>query len=45
MGGLQARTQTFEKGGANLSVFTKWGANNKKIRILSQNYGCKLSFW
>ena len=30
----QARTQTFEKGGANLWIFTKEGANLKKILIL-----------
>ena len=29
----QARTQTFEKGGANLRDFTKGGVNLKKILI------------
>ena len=31
--------QTFEKGGANLWVFTKGGANLKKILILRPKLG------
>ena len=40
----QARVQTFEKKVANSSVFTKGGANLKKILFLGQKLGCKLSF-
>ena len=36
---LQARTQTFEKGGANLRDFTKGVANLKKILILRPKLG------
>ena len=36
---LQACMQTFEKGRANLSVFTKAGANLKKILILGPKLG------
>ena len=37
---IQARTQTFEKGGANLMFFfTKGGANLKKILILKPKLG------
>ena len=35
----QARSQTFEKGGANLRVFTKGAANLKKIMILWPKLG------
>ena len=35
----QARTQTFEEGGANLRVFTKGGASLKKILILRPKLG------
>ena len=34
---LQARTQTFEKGGAKLRLFTKWG-----IKLLEEK---KNDFW
>ena len=36
---IQARTQTFEKGGANLRVFTKGCASLKKILILRPKLG------
>ena len=39
MHGKQACTQTFEKGSANLKVFTKGGSNLKKILILRPKLG------
>ena len=36
---MQARTQTSEKGSANLKVFTKGGANLNKILILRPKLG------
>ena len=44
---LQVHTQTFEKGGAKLRIFTKWGGGEggrilRKFWFWGQNEGCKL---